>query len=138
MRTLRRCLSSQPTRTNGDVRNHREDRRRRRLFWRRWPGRPGPERAAEEPETVEREFEISDAAVATSGDYMQYFQHGGRRYHHLLDPTRAAPRQSSTHSVTVIAESCLTADAAATALFGLPRPPAAALLEVQAPTAQLL
>ncbi|NIY12473.1 MAG: FAD:protein FMN transferase [Gemmatimonadetes bacterium] len=66
-------------------------------------------------------FRISDRAVATSGDYEQYFDHEGRRYHHLLDPRTGAPRQTPVRSVTVAADHCITADAAGTAVFGQDR-----------------
>ncbi len=63
-------------------------------------------------------FRISDRAIATSGDYEQYFEHGGRRYHHLLDPRTGEPRRSAVRSVTVAADRCMMADAAGTAVFG--------------------
>ena len=62
-------------------------------------------------------LEIRDEAVATSGDYEQGFEHGGRRYHHLLDASTGEPCRARCHSVTVRAPSCLDADAAATAAF---------------------
>lgn len=62
---------------------------------------------------------LQDRAVATSGDYEQFFEHAGRRYHHLLDPATAEPRRTATHSLTVAADTCMGADAAATAAFGL-------------------
>ncbi len=71
------------------------------------------------PDRVSGTLPLADAAVATSGDYEQYFTADGQRYHHLLDPETAAPRRSVTHSVTVRAATCLAADAAATAAFGL-------------------
>lgn len=60
---------------------------------------------------------LTDRAVATSGDYHQFFEHGGNRYHHLLDPTTGAPARVSSRSVTVAAASCLDADAGATTAF---------------------
>jgi len=63
-------------------------------------------------------FRISDRAIATSGDYEQYFEHHGRRYHHLLDPRTGEPRETGIRSVTVAADRCMTADAAGTAVFG--------------------
>lgn len=83
-------------------------------------------------------FEISDRAVATSGDYVQYFEHGGRRYHHLLDPVTGAPRRSTRRSVTVAATSCTAADAAATALYGRDPADARRRLESWDPRASLL
>lgn len=65
-------------------------------------------------------FDVEDSAVATSGDYLQYFQYGGRRYHHLLDPRTGEPRRSAMRSLTVSAPDCMNADAAATAGFGQP------------------
>lgn len=62
---------------------------------------------------------VADAAVATSGDYLRFFEHGGRRYHHLLDPATGAPRRTTMRSLTVVADRCIDADASATALFGL-------------------
>lgn len=63
-------------------------------------------------------FRISDRAVATSGDYEQFFEYQGRRYHHLLDPLTGEPRRTVVRSVTVAADHCMTADAAGTAVFG--------------------
>lgn len=70
------------------------------------------------PSTMARTLSVADEAVATSGDYLQYFEHGGRRYHHLLDPTTGAPAAGSMQSLTVTAVRCMDADAAATAMFG--------------------
>jgi FAD:protein FMN transferase len=75
-------------------------------------------RDPDDPRALAARFRISDRAVATSGDYQQYFEHGGLRYHHLLDPRTGAPRRSTVRSVTVAADHCMSADAAATAVFG--------------------
>ena len=64
---------------------------------------------------------VSDRAVATSGDYERFFRWHGMRYHHLIDPATAAPRRTPFHSATVLANRCIDADAASTAVFGLPR-----------------
>lgn len=63
---------------------------------------------------------VADRAVTTSGDYERYFTWRGVRYHHLIDPRTAAPRQSPIHSVTVQGDSAMQADAAGTAVFGMP------------------
>jgi FAD:protein FMN transferase len=81
---------------------------------------------------------LADGAIATSGDYQRYFDHEGRRYHHLLDPRTAEPHRAPVHSVTVAASSCMTADAAATAIFGCSPADAHHLLAVAAPDARLV
>jgi FAD:protein FMN transferase len=83
-------------------------------------------------------FRISDRAVATSGDYQQYFEHDGQRYHHLLDPRTGAPRRSRVRSVTVAADHCMSADAAGTAVFGMDRSSAERLVAAVDPSATLL
>jgi len=77
-------------------------------------------RSPKDPKRITTTIALTDRAVATSGDYEQFFEHEGTRYHHLLDPKTGAPRQSKTHSLTVTADTCMTADAAATARFGIP------------------
>ena len=55
-------------------------------------------------------------ALATSGDYEQTFEHGGRRYHHLLDPSTGYPATRAV-SASAWSESALDADILATAAF---------------------
>ena len=55
-------------------------------------------------------------AVATSGDYRRYFDHGARRASHTLDPRTGHPVANSLASVTVVADTCMAADALSTAL----------------------
>ena len=83
-------------------------------------------------------FRVSDRAVATSGDYQQYFEHRGRRYHHLLDPRTGEPRQTDVRSVTIAADRCSAADAAGTAVFGLSPDAARRLIETVDRNAGLL
>lgn len=58
--------------------------------------------------------------VATSGDYERFFIRDGRRYHHILNPATGFPSMDdAVMSTTVIANSCLMADAMATSAFVL-------------------
>ena len=60
---------------------------------------------------------LHDAAVATSGDYRHWVQVGPRLLSHTIDPRTGAPLLDSAASVTVLAQSCMLADAYATALM---------------------
>jgi len=75
-------------------------------------------RSPDQPDRIVATLEVRDRAIATSGTYLQYFESGGHRYHHLMNPDTAAPRVCTMKSLTVSADSCMAADAAATALFG--------------------
>jgi thiamine biosynthesis lipoprotein len=55
-------------------------------------------------------------AVATSGDYRRYFHHAQRRASHTLDPRSGYPIANDVASVTVLAPTCMAADALSTAL----------------------
>ena len=60
---------------------------------------------------------LKDQAVATSGDYLNFFREGNKKYSHTLDFRTGRPIQHTLSSVTVVhPESCLKADALATAL----------------------
>lgn len=60
---------------------------------------------------------LQDLAVATSGDYRRFFDVGGARLSHTMDARRGAPVRGEVASVTVLAPSCMAADAWATALL---------------------
>lgn len=60
-------------------------------------------------------LKLTDAAIATSGDYRNYVEVGGRRYSHIINPATGRPVTHNPASVTVITADCLSADAWATA-----------------------
>jgi thiamine biosynthesis lipoprotein len=95
-------------------------------------------RSSERPDRLTATMEFSNRAVATSGDYFQFFDHAGRRYHHLLDPLTAEPRESARHSVTVGAETCMAADAGATTVFGCDLGAGQRLLDLGSPGAEII
>jgi thiamine biosynthesis lipoprotein len=94
-------------------------------------------RSSSDRDRVTHTVKVTNRAVATSGDYEQFFEHAGRRYHHLLDPVTGAPRRSPLHSVTVSADSCMTADAAGTAIFGCAADRARHLVAATSPDAEI-
>jgi FAD:protein FMN transferase len=61
-------------------------------------------------------LDLCDGAVATSGDYRHFVMVRGQRLSHTMDPRRGAPLVTAPASVTVLAQSCMQADAMATAL----------------------
>lgn len=62
---------------------------------------------------------ISDKAMATSGNYRNFYYQGGRKYAHTIDPRTGYPVQHSLLSATVFADDCATADAYATSFMVL-------------------
>ena len=81
--------------------------------------------AIEKPVVGERRvyktLHIGQNGMATSGDYRNFFVHGGKRYPHVIDPKTGYPIAHDTRSVTVAHSSCAKADAWATALLALGR-----------------
>ena len=73
--------------------------------------------------------ELFNQAMATSGDYRNFHQINNKRYSHILDPRTGYPVKHQTVSATVIAESCLLADALATAAMVLSPKEALALIK---------
>lgn len=64
-------------------------------------------------------IQADDAGIATSGNYRQYYYQGGQKISHTIDPRTAAPCSHNLLSATVIAPTCMVADAYATAFMVL-------------------
>lgn len=92
------------------ARGHRPD----GSAWRVGIERPVPERGM-----VQQVIAVTGAGIATSGDYRDYFEYGGQRYSHTLDPRTGRPVTHGLSSVTVIAPTGVEADAHATAMMVL-------------------
>lgn len=75
--------------------------------------------ADNDPTKAAAQLQLHDKAVATSGDYIQYWQtFSGEVYFHIINPRTLTPLSIHPHSiasVSVIADSCMLADALATA-----------------------
>ena len=80
-------------------------------LWRVGIERPGPGTPA-----VHRLLVLDDLALATSGDYRNYYEVDGRQISHAIDPRTGHPVSHGLASVSVIAPTCVQADAIATAL----------------------
>ncbi|WP_222564451.1 FAD:protein FMN transferase [Novilysobacter antarcticus] len=64
-------------------------------------------------------MELVDAAIATSGDYRHWVEHDGRSYPHTMDASGRRPASNRLAAVSVVASTCMLADAWATALLAL-------------------
>lgn len=79
--------------------------------------KPAKSKFAIERENLLRVIPLSGAAVATSGDYRNYFEVDGKRYSHTIDPATGFPVRHDLRLASVIADDCMTADAWATAVM---------------------
>lgn len=73
-----------------------------------------PEDASGELQTV---LSISDIAVTTSGNYRKFYYKDGKKYAHTINPKTGYPVSHNLLSATVIAPTCIMADAYATAFM---------------------
>ncbi|WP_299073692.1 FAD:protein FMN transferase [uncultured Paraglaciecola sp.] len=89
--------------------------------------------AIEKPASAERSVQkiisIGNNAVATSGDYRNYYEEDGVRYSHLIDPSTGYPITHNVVSATVVHHSSMTADGLATALNVMGKDKALALAD---------
>ena len=85
-----------------------------RVDGRNW--RVGIEQPTEAGTGLQRVVGLRDAALATSGDYRNFFEADGRRYSHTIDPRTGYPVAHRLASASVVASDCVIADALATAL----------------------
>ncbi len=83
--------------------------------WRIGVDRPSPNLAP--GEQLEAILKLSDLALATSGDYRNYFTYHDSLYSHEIHPKTGRPVRNHVASVTVLAPSCALADAMATAIM---------------------
>ncbi|MDR1416985.1 MAG: FAD:protein FMN transferase, partial [Prevotellaceae bacterium] len=74
-------------------------------------------------------LEISDMAMATSGNYRQFYMSGDEKIPHIINPATGYPARNSLLSATVAAASCAAADAYATAFMVMGVDSAKALLD---------
>lgn len=64
-------------------------------------------------------IDLTDKAMATSGNYRNYYVRNGRKYAHTINPKTGFPVEHNLLSATVLANNCMTADAYATAFMVL-------------------
>jgi FAD:protein FMN transferase len=69
------------------------------------------------PGGIVKIIKVADAAVATSGNYEQFYEKSGKSYSHIIDPRTGYPINKKFLGVTVIAKKCMEADALATIFF---------------------
>ncbi len=83
----------------------------------REPFRVGIEEPDPTRQAVRLAVALDERAIASSGNYRNFFEVDGRRYAHTLDPRTGRPVQHPLLAVSVLHERCAVADAWATALM---------------------
>ena len=99
----------------------------------RVPWKIGVTRPLDDSLSVSKELQsvinVTDKAMATSGNYRNFYYKNGKKYAHTIDPHTGYPVQHNILSATVIADNCATADAYATAFMVMGLEKAQKLLE---------
>ncbi|OYP64927.1 FAD:protein FMN transferase [Prevotella sp. P2-180] len=99
----------------------------------RVPWKIGVTRPIDDSLSVSKELQsvinVTDKAMATSGNYRNFYYKNGKKYAHTIDPHTGYPVQHNILSATVIADNCATADAYATAFMVMGLEKAQKLLE---------
>jgi thiamine biosynthesis lipoprotein len=83
------------------------------------PWRVAIEKPLEDTREIAAIFPINGLALATSGNYRNFYVEDGQRYAHTIDPENGRPVHHNLASVTVLDKTCARADALATALMVL-------------------
>lgn len=87
----------------------------------RLPWKVGVTKPSEDSLSTSHELQtilnVTDMAMATSGNYRNFYYKGGKKYAHTIDPKTGYPVQHNILSATVIAKSCAGADAYATSFM---------------------
>ena len=85
--------------------------------------RIGIDKPIEDPELLNRELQfiisMENGALATSGNYRNFYVKEGKKYAHTISPYTGYPVQQEVVSSTVYAPTCMEADAYATAFMVL-------------------
>ena len=88
---------------------------------RRLPWKVGVTKPTDDSLSVSGELQtilnVTDIAMATSGNYRNFYYKGGQKYAHTIDPKTGYPVQHSLLSATVLANNCAVADAYATSFM---------------------
>ena len=99
----------------------------------RTPWRIGVTKPTDDSLNINNEMQtiinITDIAMATSGNYRNFYYKNGKKYAHTIDPKTGRPVQHNILSATVLAKDCATADAYATAFMVLGLEKTKAVLE---------
>ena len=99
----------------------------------RVPWKIGVTRPVDDSLSVSKELQsvinVTDKAMATSGNYRNFYYKNGKKYANTIDPHTGYPVQHNILSATVIADNCATADAYATAFMVMGLEKAQKLLE---------
>lgn len=78
---------------------------------------------------LQRVVQLDGKALATSGNYLQYYYKNGTKYAHTIDPCSGKPVNHTLLSSSIIADDCMTADALATACMVMGVDSALSLIE---------
>ena len=88
----------------------------KRLPWKIGITRPSDD-SLNTNEKLQTVLKVTNKAMATSGNYRNFYYKGGKKYAHTIDPQTGYPVQHSLLSATVIANRCAQADAYATSFM---------------------
>lgn len=93
--------------------------------WRVGINQPSPYATGQQ---LYRVAKLKNRALATSGDYRNFFTVNGKRFSHVIDPKSGYPVSNGVVSVSVVADTCAFADGLATAVMVMGRSAGLALV----------